>query len=737
MPLDPYSLCPGGRDKKIRFCCPDMVKEIEQIERLLESKQSGACLSFIESLEKDHPDCACLVAAKLTVYRIEDRWEDALNLSRDFLAKEPDNPVAAAEYALALGVTGQLKEAISQVVDAFEQAKEGTAHSSLISTTLQIGACMLMRGIVMPVVAIGNRLKMFPMAQDQANSLLYQASSVVDIPMLLRDMMFDQYCPDHFSAKAEFEDAIELLSLMRWKQGLAKLESLTKYADQWPNIWRNVAAVHFWLMDDEKGREALAKFASLPNTPLEDAVDAEATRMFMTSDALGDQKNLLFAEYQINDAEKALEKLLSISTYYRIDFDPRAFNQHGTPPPKGVFILLDRPFTPDGTELNIDNVSSQLASCMLFGKETDRNARLEVMEMLEGDQERIENTLRETLGESIEVQAIKTETLRPVSQSQILVQYRFRYTPETMPPPEVRQKLEKDYYEKVFLEAWPNVPLGLLDGKTANEAAKDPKYKIRILAAIELLEYWMNEETGIVVANQLRQKIGLPTLNPIPVPDGSEEEQIAVLDDLPVWRWYRLDVAKLPISALMEGIQIVAVMKEPRATLRFAEEILNRPMNDMPVQARMLAFESLIGIARGNNDLEGSLRWIEKAKNEAAELRTSDAVWCLHEIPIRLGLGQLEKAHEVINDIVKRHGHDQRIMQSLHQLFVQLGFLNPDGTPSAAIRRGDQLSDELSGESMGNPVADSESSNSGGLWTPGDEAPTGGGSGASKLWTPD
>lgn len=732
MPLDPYSLCPGGRDKKIRFCCPDKVKEIEQIERLLESKQSGACLSFIESLEKDHPDCACMTAAKLTVYRMEDRWEDALNLSKEFLAKEPKNPVAAAEYALALGVTGQLKEAISQIVDAFERSKEGTAHSSLINTTLQIGACMLMRGFVMPVVAIGNRLKMFPMAQEQANSLLYQASSIVEIPMLLRDMMFDQYCPDDFPGKTEFEDAIELLSLMQWKQGLSKLESLTQYADHWPNIWRNVAAVNLWLLEDEKGLAALEKFASLPNTPLEDAVDAEASRLFLTTDALGDQKNLLFVEYKINDAEKILEKMLSTPLFYRIDFDPKAFNQRGTPPPKGVFILLDRPFVEAGTELNIDNVSSQLASCMIFGKETDRDARLEVMEMLEDDKEKIENILRETFGDLIIAEAAKTETLRPVSQSQILVQYRFRYTPETMPSSETRQKLEKDYYEKIFLNVWSNLPLGLLDGKTANEAAKDPRYKIRILAAIEMLEYWMNEETGIVVANQLRQKLGLPILNTIPIPKGNEEEQMAVLDDLPVWRWYRLDVEKLPTSALIEGIQIVAVMKEPRATLRFANEILNRPMSDTPIQARMLAFESLIGIARGNSNLDDALLWIEKAKNEAVELKTSDAVWCLHEIPIRLGLGQLEKAHEAINDIVKRHGHDQRIMQSLHQLFVQLGFLNPDGTPSAATRRGDQMVGETSLSD-----ADSETSTSGGIWTPGNDTPSESGTGSSKLWTPD
>ena len=29
MALDSYSPCPGGRDKKIRFCCPDLLKELQ------------------------------------------------------------------------------------------------------------------------------------------------------------------------------------------------------------------------------------------------------------------------------------------------------------------------------------------------------------------------------------------------------------------------------------------------------------------------------------------------------------------------------------------------------------------------------------------------------------------------------------------------------------------------------------------------------------------------------------
>jgi hypothetical protein len=31
MPIDAYSPCPGGTGKKIKFCCPDFLGELETI----------------------------------------------------------------------------------------------------------------------------------------------------------------------------------------------------------------------------------------------------------------------------------------------------------------------------------------------------------------------------------------------------------------------------------------------------------------------------------------------------------------------------------------------------------------------------------------------------------------------------------------------------------------------------------------------------------------------------------
>ncbi|MDR1962220.1 MAG: hypothetical protein LBQ50_00375 [Planctomycetaceae bacterium] len=716
MALDPYSLCPGGREKKIRFCCPDMVKEIDQIERLLESNQGAACLSFIQTLEKDHNDCACLTAAKLSVYRTENRWDDAIELAQSFYEKEPENPIATSEYALALAVTGRdPRKVISILIDGFERAPKGVAHNSLINVTLQVGTCFLVQGLVMPVIAIGNQLKRFPTAQDHANALLLRASSMVVFPIMFRDMMFEHQCPDHFPERTKFEDAIELISQMRWKEGLALLESLTQYASVWSAIWRNVAAVRFWLLDNENGCKALQIFAAQPNTTLEDAADAEATRLFMTKDPLGDHIELLYLEYSVQNPEAILEKLLSSPLFRPIP--PTWLADKNAPPPQSGFFLLNRPLLPAGTDLNLDNVSSHIANVLLFGKETNRAARLVIPDISPDNRRLAEQILNETLGDLLRTIPI-VRPCQTVSRSAMLLHQKFIYDPKTYHDTELLEKLEKNYYETVFTENWCHFPLARLDNKTPSEAANDPAYRIRLLGMIQVLEFWVGGNLATWFANYLRAKLGLPIHEAIVIPAGSDEEMLENLEDHPVWRWHRFEVEKLPTNFLSEGLPIVVAMKESGASQKFARELLNRPVNAMSHQIRSIAFETLIVLAKDSNRVEEALNWIEKGKKEAAENHLPDAGLLLHEIPIRLILGQYDKADEVIGTVSTKYGRNENVMQALQNIFIQLGMMNPDGTPTTWLQELQSENVTIKPDGIWTPETITKNNRTSKLWTP-------------------
>jgi len=705
-----------------------MLKEIEQVGRLLDSEQTGACLAYVESLEKSHPNCACLTAAKLTIYRSENRWAEALSVAERFRADEPDNPTAAAEYAMALVVTGNPKLAISTLVDGFERSKADSIHTTLIRGALQVGAYLMLGKLTVPAIAIGNVLKEIPAIAESANRLLYNATADTNVPLILRDWAFEYQCPDNFPGKATFEEAVILVHQMRWKQALALLEPLThlvdsncpdaQHANVWPGIWRNIAVLHFWLLDNDKGSEALKAYASHPNTPTEDAVDAESTRLLFNPDPFGDQTEELIVECTITDVDAALEKLLSDPLFRKVDAPGIPFS----PPPRACFQMLDRPFSDSETAMTLENISSQRAVAILFGKETDREARLLLFALTTEEQETVETNIQGVLGDLVQVPG-KTIDQKPVSKTRLLSDCRL-YFPQKREAvePEVIEKIIIDYFGKSFVEAWLALPLGLLDGKTPIEAAKEPTYTVPLLAAIQIIEEWMPEDVRDDVSQTFRSRLGLPTPETITITESSGDNPLEVLDGYPVWRWHRFDVSKLSTDILAGGLQIALGMREMRATVRFAEELLCRPMDSMSFPIRIMAFEALISASQGRGAFDNALLWVERAKNESTAQEIPDAAWCLHEIMLRLMQGDTRTAHDVIQYVATKYRDDAAVMNALQELFVRIGMLNPDGTPSAAFKQAQAAQQAEEQEQK--------------IWTPDGSTPAGSG-GASKLWVPD
>ena len=52
MPIDPYTVCPGGTGKKVKFCCPDLVQELDKVQRMLEGELPTACLDYLRKMDE-------------------------------------------------------------------------------------------------------------------------------------------------------------------------------------------------------------------------------------------------------------------------------------------------------------------------------------------------------------------------------------------------------------------------------------------------------------------------------------------------------------------------------------------------------------------------------------------------------------------------------------------------------------------------------------------------------------
>ena len=100
MSLDAYSLCPGGTGKKIKFCCPDFLPELEKIDRMIEGEQFNACLQNIDQLEQKGQFRACLMAIKSELLRVTGQVAVAPGYVADFVHRFPQSSAAWSEAAL-------------------------------------------------------------------------------------------------------------------------------------------------------------------------------------------------------------------------------------------------------------------------------------------------------------------------------------------------------------------------------------------------------------------------------------------------------------------------------------------------------------------------------------------------------------------------------------------------------------------------------------------------------------
>jgi len=127
MPIDPYTPCPGGTGKKVKFCCPDLLGELDDVQKMLEGDQRLACLEHINKLEAKFPDRACLMSMKVMLEaQLADEGKAEATLAR-YKEKYPGNPVALAEDA-TLKV---LKEGGKAAVEPLQQALAASGTTML------------------------------------------------------------------------------------------------------------------------------------------------------------------------------------------------------------------------------------------------------------------------------------------------------------------------------------------------------------------------------------------------------------------------------------------------------------------------------------------------------------------------------------------------------------------------------------------------------------------------------
>ncbi len=706
MPIDPYTPCPGGTGKKIKFCCPDLLTDLEKVQRMLEGEQRAACLEYIEGLESKFPERACMMSIKAMLQAQLGQEAQAENTLAAFSAKYPDNPVALAEKAtLEASKAGGLV-GIGPLQDALERSTEQIPPSvydaiGLVAQML-IADNQLIAGRAHLVLQLG----MGGTKDQRPLQLLMRVNNSPSVPLVVKQDMPLLPAPDDALWKSSFNAAMEPALRGAWRLAADKLTALAGQVGDWPAIWHNIAVLRAWLADAPRAIEALRKYAAQP-IPLDDAVEAETLAQSLDAEA-ADLVDIVSITYEVDDVDALQARLLANPRALNMPLDLARMGSPDEPPPKSAFWLLDRASPKSGSDITREQIPRVVGQVFLFGKQTDRPARLVMVgyrtELAQG-----QAALGEIGGDAVgKIASEEVTTEAPAVQH--LLSWNWRLPDDT--PPEKRLALVNEERREILLNRWPEMPQKIFGGRSASQVAGEAEQRIKVLAAILLLELATEQVTSDFDFNLLRGKLGLPLEQPI-------DPQRVPLAELPLLRLGRVDAKRLSDEELVDLFRRADHFRHVAAIRNLAQEVIARPSLDKVVEKA-----EVYGIlAQIEPDTHRAIEYLDQARKAAEAAKASTAPWDLAELALRIARGEVADADRLLNHIRESHIREPGVAQALFQILTEAGIIGPDGKPTAAPAR----------EGAGLVVPGAAGAEPGKIWTPGSDQPSGK---KSALWTP-
>jgi len=710
MAIDAYSQCPGATGKKIKFCCSDFLSELEKIDRMVEGEQYAACLQYIERLREQpaNRDRQCLLAYQAMLLRATGQLEAAQTLAAEFLEKYPSNQAALAESAILATLKNDYASAMNYLQKAFAESKGSWSWRTYQAAQMLVQA-FFDQGRWLPARALLQFLVIVNKENRNVSQMLTDLLRSASVPLLLKeDPQFPQP-PENAPWANGYSQAVSPMMYGDWRSTEANLSALAAEVPDAPEIWRSLAMVRGWLGDSSSCIEALRKYASF-DIPLEDAVEAEAEAMLLQESPLGDAVEIMNVTWTVKDIEPLQEALLSDHRLKPIPLDPAAFVEEDSPPPKVACMMFDRPAVESLEGLTFQSMPQYLGQLFLFGRQTDCEARLELVGVTAAELPQIKTTINELAGQWLESRE-KTVELTSASATDDLLQ------PQWRPPVQLTHRqfhaMIGEYRRDALLNRWPEMKLGTLDGLSPRQAAADDKYRLKLLAAILVLQYYADNVRCSFDLDELRTQLGLPIPEPI-------DPQPGKINQVPLIRLMQINVEKLSDEALVQAFQRAVGYNFRRAVVKFGKEIIGRP-GFATRKERTLAY---ITLARTEDDLDQALMYVEAGRQASDGPDKSNAMWDLEELSLRFARQEIPEALQLIRHIESSHINEPNVSLVLTQILVEAGLLRPDGTPAIPTAH-----PQAEMAAAGAPAAEP-----GKLWTPGGES-SGGGSG--KLWVPE
>ena len=737
MAIDTYAPCPGGTGKKIKFCCADLVGDLEQLETLVQGDQLSAALDQVKRLDEKHPGRPCLLATRVKLELAGKQFAEAATTSRRFLDAHPENPVALGQAAVTEAVAGRVqeaaalfdkaREAAAAVGGAEASARDALQHLVRIAATLvqaaaQTGHTGFAQGLVDWLVdsSLGTPEDLRMLAAIVGSS---------GVPPALRTRMPLEDAAGDAPWRPDFDVALDHARHWRLAKALTRFRSLAGVAGESRALFTNIGVLCEMLARPVEASEAWLAVSRLRGLDHDDAVEAAGRAIALETEADPDRSpQVRFASVaaplSVPPGEEGVTAIELLEDKIRHDprcepaqFDRSAWVSRGAAPPRTAWRVYEATVGAAAPRL--------LATLLVFGRQTDRDPEI-VLQGFEPDVQSARTAVESLTGCSF---AAPTDIpgMPGATPTAWLMGAQFRMAmPATPPAPpaagqaafvdDVVEKQRQSLWTR-FVAAWPDTALPELLGKTPRQALQDADGARRVEALVVEGEATSRRRDAADAWTAVRGSLGLPAAARI--------ASTKPLEEVPPLRWHRLDMGGLDLEQVRGVLVTAADAGFERAAEQAAEALVARA--DATPADR---WESLGILEERADSTVRKLEIIGQLRSIAKDLKAGTGTLDVAELRIRLQRGDQAEIVRLLDRIKRDHGRDPQVLQALAEVLmeagVDLGALagRPGGMPGAAAG--------ASAAAMPGAAAPE----AGKLWTPGGGEPPGPGGEKKVIWTP-
>lgn len=718
MTVDTYAVCPCGNGKKIKFCkCKDSVGELDSVLKMVEGGQVVPALDRLSSILKTNPDAAWALAIRGRLLLDLREYDGLAENAERFSRLQPSNPLALTQQAAALLFRGDQDQATAKMLEALTES--GRDVDSFVLDVSSVLAYSLAQSGVFLTARVYATLAMMASGYEGGQTsmaVLRQLNQAPTISQLMKSIPEPIARPSDAPWGERYDEAAGLLQNNKVTLAEAKFNSLRKTCPSEPAILSGLLTCAIWRGDVDAQSEILHKLSTCESLDQEQRVRFLAMSMLAKPGTPDLAVPTIELSSDIQNVEEIEMAMMADSRFTPLPPDllqgMRTSEQEVAP--RSGFQILDRDKPSELDKLPpIDEVPEAIAMAFVYGKQTDRSARLQLLEVRAAKIDEVKQRIA-SVAEGIELVQETGEPLPLVIAGQpAIAMVRFQANPSDA------QSLQLELTKARMPEAIASLQLPVLDGKSLQECAGDDATKLARAAVVRTVEQYdaMSSKLGDSL-QRIYQLAGVEAPTAIK-PTNDEIESLANEDLMYV------DPSGLDTESLIYLVQRTQQITSTLAMQRFAKALLNAEMTEEQQPAKLLAYMSLISSTEDNAE---ALSLLEKAKAFADSKQISTANLLLTEVGLRLKAGDGAGFQSALQTISTKHGNDPEVMAQLQQMLMAYGLIGPDGRPTGG---GGLPPSEAA-------PAPAESSSSG-LWTPDQGSPTGGSPGSQgggKLWTP-